>query len=266
MVWKSGFLRVELTSKEMEALALFADLLSPDEIAERMGITRGTVDRHLANIRAKMGVTSTREAARRWAALHREHVGGISSLPISPDPAPASVEQGASGRDRTGEHDHRPGPRRDVAGGQPAALPDLGRRGDGRGGPGRSGPEGRRRRPDAIAVSAEPESLGDGPPARDHPERSGRDAPDPDERRAARAHLQTLRDDLAEAIGSATVSRRQPLAATIRELVAAAFWAAAGLTFVIVAAIVISYVVGAADLRMADLNLGALFREPPPSA
>lgn len=47
---------------------------------------------------------------------------------------------------------------------------------------------------------------------------------------------------------------------------AAALWVAAGLTVVLVAAIVISYVVGAADLRLADFNLGALFKERPPSA
>ncbi len=48
-------------------------------------------------------------------------------------------------------------------------------------------------------------------------------------------------------------------------MVAAALWVAAGLTLVITAAIVLSYVVGAADLRLADLNLGAPFRERPPS-
>ncbi len=47
-------------------------------------------------------------------------------------------------------------------------------------------------------------------------------------------------------------------------MVAAALWVAAGLIVVLVAAIVISYVVGAADQRLADLNLGGPFRGSAP--
>lgn len=52
-----------LTESERRVAALVADGLSNPEIAEQLVVSRETVKTHLANIFAKLGVTSRRELA-----------------------------------------------------------------------------------------------------------------------------------------------------------------------------------------------------------
>lgn len=52
-----------LTTREMELLPLFAEGLQSSEIAERMNISKNTVDRHRQNILAKTGKRSATELA-----------------------------------------------------------------------------------------------------------------------------------------------------------------------------------------------------------
>jgi DNA-binding CsgD family transcriptional regulator/glucose-6-phosphate-specific signal transduction histidine kinase len=54
---------VSLTPRETEVLALVGDGLTSQEIAERLGLSRRTVEFHLDNLYSKLGVTSRTEAA-----------------------------------------------------------------------------------------------------------------------------------------------------------------------------------------------------------
>ncbi|HEV8626073.1 MAG TPA: AAA family ATPase [Acidimicrobiia bacterium] len=56
-----------LTSREWEVAQLAAERLTAQEIAERLFISRRTVETHLARVYAKLGVTSKSELARRLA-------------------------------------------------------------------------------------------------------------------------------------------------------------------------------------------------------
>jgi RNA polymerase sigma factor (sigma-70 family) len=56
----------ELSEREQEVLELVADGLSNEEIAERLVLSVRTVERHLSNIYAKLGVSG--KAARAAAA------------------------------------------------------------------------------------------------------------------------------------------------------------------------------------------------------
>jgi DNA-binding NarL/FixJ family response regulator len=60
----------ELTRRELEILLLTARGMSNRRIASHLGITEGTIKRHLANMYPKMGVGSRGEAVR--AALENE--------------------------------------------------------------------------------------------------------------------------------------------------------------------------------------------------
>lgn len=60
----------ELTAREREVLVLVAQGLTDLQIAARLDMSAHTAHRHLANIRAKLGVAS-RAAATAWAAEHR---------------------------------------------------------------------------------------------------------------------------------------------------------------------------------------------------
>jgi DNA-binding NarL/FixJ family response regulator len=56
-------LNTGLTTRELELLPLFADGLQSLEIAERLFISKATVDRHRQNILAKIGKRSSTEIA-----------------------------------------------------------------------------------------------------------------------------------------------------------------------------------------------------------
>ncbi len=64
-----------LTKRELEVLVLAARGMSNQQIAEHLGLSEGTVKRHLANIYPKMGVSSRGEAVRKaldneWLTIH----------------------------------------------------------------------------------------------------------------------------------------------------------------------------------------------------
>lgn len=58
-----------LTSREAEVLDLIADSLTNAEIADRLVLSRRTVDHHVSAVLTKLGVNSRAEAAKRAAAL-----------------------------------------------------------------------------------------------------------------------------------------------------------------------------------------------------
>jgi DNA-binding CsgD family transcriptional regulator len=58
-----------LTSREREVAQLAAERLTAQEIAERLFISRRTVETHLARVYAKLGVASKSELARRLAEV-----------------------------------------------------------------------------------------------------------------------------------------------------------------------------------------------------
>ena len=62
--------RDQLTSRELTVLKLMATGLTNREIAERLAVSRRTIDAHLRSIYSKIGVAS-RSAATRYAVEHR---------------------------------------------------------------------------------------------------------------------------------------------------------------------------------------------------
>ena len=63
---------VGLTRRESEVMALVADGLSNRQIAERLVVSEHTVHRHMANIYARLGVSSRAAAVARYAGMARE--------------------------------------------------------------------------------------------------------------------------------------------------------------------------------------------------
>ena len=51
-----------LSGRERDVLARFAQGLRPDRIADRMGLSKRTVDMHAANARRKLGARTIAEA------------------------------------------------------------------------------------------------------------------------------------------------------------------------------------------------------------
>ena len=68
-----------LSNRERDVLELVAEGLNNEEIAARLYISARTVERHLANIYAKLGVSG--KAARAAAAARFARANGSSVLP-----------------------------------------------------------------------------------------------------------------------------------------------------------------------------------------
>jgi DNA-binding CsgD family transcriptional regulator len=58
-----------LTARQLEVLELLAEGLTNSEIAERLFVSSRTAEHHVEAVLAKLGVTSRREAARRYSEL-----------------------------------------------------------------------------------------------------------------------------------------------------------------------------------------------------
>lgn len=80
---------VRLTPQERECLKLVAEQRSSKEIAHVLGISKASVDTYCNRARAKLGVSSRREAARIVRALEAERTAQPSA------PAPVEAEERA---------------------------------------------------------------------------------------------------------------------------------------------------------------------------
>jgi DNA-binding NarL/FixJ family response regulator len=73
----------ELTKREAEVLALLGEGLSNPEIAERLYLSRKTVEFHVSNVLAKLGLRSRTEAASfATRASQRNQDADLGSSPI----------------------------------------------------------------------------------------------------------------------------------------------------------------------------------------
>jgi DNA-binding CsgD family transcriptional regulator len=73
-----------LTPREIEVLALLAEGLSNDEIAERLFVTANTVKTHLSHAYAKLGATSRTSAVARARAMGLDlSTGSVSGIPAA---------------------------------------------------------------------------------------------------------------------------------------------------------------------------------------
>lgn len=79
-----------LTSREVQILELAAQGLSNKEIAHQLGLSLGTVRKHLENSYRKLGARSRVEALNRLAQLRREAEAPTSKLPASRLPGATS--------------------------------------------------------------------------------------------------------------------------------------------------------------------------------
>ena len=78
-----------LTKRETEVLRLLGAGLSNPEIAERLFITRKTVETHVGNLLAKLGLRNRAEAAA--LAARRRSAPDLGGLPILRWPAPLAA-------------------------------------------------------------------------------------------------------------------------------------------------------------------------------
>jgi DNA-binding CsgD family transcriptional regulator len=74
-----------LTARELEVLGLLSTGASAKAIADRLGITRPTVKRHLTNLYRKLGVTNRVEAARCYLLAELDPSAPDSSERQRPD-------------------------------------------------------------------------------------------------------------------------------------------------------------------------------------
>ena len=60
----------QLTIRQREVMVLVSDRLSNKEVANVLGLSTGTIHRHLTNIYAKLGTHTRKEAVKRFLSMH----------------------------------------------------------------------------------------------------------------------------------------------------------------------------------------------------
>jgi len=95
---------VQLTRKEREAVQLVADGLSNKAIARRVGRSERTIEAHLSNAYAKLGVHDRDSAA----AVLSSYLEGKSSVGGSTEPPPSNPGPATAEPHNGTERDYRP--------------------------------------------------------------------------------------------------------------------------------------------------------------
>nr|WP_115016278.1 helix-turn-helix transcriptional regulator [Synechococcus sp. UW140] len=85
-----GSMHVSLSSRELEIIELVAEGLTNQEIAERLTISKRTVDNHVSNVFTKTG-SKNRVALLNWAMDHGKICrDGFNCCVLPPDESDAS--------------------------------------------------------------------------------------------------------------------------------------------------------------------------------